>query len=63
MIGSTLGAADGTEMHSSDVSVDGSNDGKPVGSLLGVSVGSDVGTELVSSDCAFDGDSDGMLEG
>ena len=44
-------------------SFDGSNDGKPVRSLLAVSVGEDVGTELVSSDGAFDEDSDVMLEG
>ena len=35
VIGSTLGAADGTELHSSDGPFDGYNDGKPVGVLLG----------------------------
>ena len=39
MIGSTLEAADGTDMHSSDYSFGGSNDGKPVGVLLGDSLG------------------------
>ena len=40
-------------------SFDGSNDGKPVRSLLAVSVGEDVGTELGSSDSSFDGSNDG----
>ena len=53
----------GSELSPSDGSFDGSNDGKPVGSLLAVSVGEDVGTELGSSDGAFDEDSDVMLEG
>ena len=52
MLVSTLGSADGTELHYYDGSFDGSNDGKtvgvllgdsndgkPMGSLLGVSVG------------------------
>ena len=39
LVGSTLGLDDGSELGYSDLSFDGSNDGKPVGSLLGVSVG------------------------
>ena len=35
----TLGLDDGSELGSSDHSFDNSNDGKPVGSLIGVSVG------------------------
>ena len=35
----TLGLDDVSELGSSDHSFDNSNDGKPVGSLLGVSVG------------------------
>ena len=35
----TLGLDDASELGSSDHSFDNSNDGKPVGSLLGVSVG------------------------
>ena len=35
---STLGIADGTELSPSDGSFKGSNDGKPVGSLLALSI-------------------------
>ena len=39
VIGSTLGDSDGTELHSSYVSFDGSNDGKLVAVLIGDSLG------------------------